>query len=167
MTQDLYTVTDVKRVREQLYREQELCDALSGLELPPEKACLDHDHTSQYVRGVLHRNVNALAGVVENNYKRHLNSWWPYDLPTFLRMLADYLEKEPDTRYYHLGWIKRVTADYNKLNEAQKDQVLSDLCCNKGSNGKQRKEIFKTAVLDRSLGFKKIRDAINNVKELN
>ena len=164
-TKDLYTTTDVKRVREFLFSEQEGYDACTGLDLPPEKACLDHDHTSQLVRGVLHRNVNALIGVIENNYKRHLRSWYTYDLPSFLRQAADYLEKEDDLRFHHPSHQKRNQADYNKLNEAQKDLVLSNLGYPTGTNGKERKDIFKQALLDRSLGYVRIKEAINNVKE--
>lgn len=164
MTQDLYTATDVKRVREFLFQEQEFIDAVTGLDLPSEKACLDHDHSTQLVRGVLHRNVNALLGVIENNYKRHLNSWYPYDLPMILRQFADYLEKAPDKRWHHNGHLKRNQADYNKLNEAQKDLVLYSLGYPKGSNGKERKERFKTILLDRDLGYEKIKQTINNVK---
>ena len=166
-TQDLYTTTDVKRVREFLFSEQEGYDACTGLDLPPEKACLDHDHASQLVRGVLHRNVNALIGVMENNYRRHLHSWYPYDLPSFLRLAADYLEKEDDLRWFHTGAIRRNQADYNKLNEAQKDLVLSTLGYPTGSNGKERKDRFKQVLLDRDLGYLKIKEAINKVKESN
>jgi hypothetical protein len=36
-TQDLYTVADVKRVRELLTKEQDNCCAITGLEIPPKQ----------------------------------------------------------------------------------------------------------------------------------
>lgn len=163
MTQSLYTQTDIKRVREQLLAEQEFQDALTGLMIENSGA-LDHCHKSQLVRGVLSSRANLALGKLEGIKVRYLYDY-PYDLPTFLRQAADYLESRNDERWYHSGWIKRVTADYNKLNEAQKDLVLHDLGYPKGSNGKERKERFKQLVLNRDLGYEKIRDAINNVKE--
>ena len=59
----LYSPKDVAKVREKLYNEQGGKDALTGLELPTDKLCLDHCHQSQFVRGVLHRQVNAASGV--------------------------------------------------------------------------------------------------------
>lgn len=156
-TQDLYTVADVKRVRELLTAEQDNCCAITGLEIPPKQHCLDHVHDStQYVRGVAHRQSNAALGKIENLYVRYLSYWYPDTLSTFLRQCADYLEKEPDKRYRHNGWVKVVKVKFNKLKSSQQDEVLVALGSQKGNNLKDRKEKFAKIVLDRSLGYDKI-----------
>lgn len=162
-TKHLYTPADVKSVRQQLLEEQENQDALTGLDIPEKQAVLDHCHSTQFVRGVLHRQVNAALGKIENLWVRYLKHWYPYDLPTFLRQCADYIEKEPDTRYYHPGWIKKVNSSFNKLNAAEKTRVLKELNLREGSNDTERKHIFNSGVLTRSLDFVKIMRTI--VKE--
>ena len=51
----LYSPKDVAKVREKLYNEQGGKDALTGLPLDYKQAVTDHNHNTQYVRGVLHR----------------------------------------------------------------------------------------------------------------
>lgn len=157
MTEDLYTVADVKRVREILTKEQDNCCAITGLPIQIKQHCLDHNHdNTQHVRGVAHRQANAALGKIENLYVRYLSYWYPDTLSTFLRQCADYLEKEPDTRYRHNGWIKVVKVRFNKLKASQQDEVLVALGSQKGNNLKDRKEKFAKIVLDRSLGYDKI-----------
>lgn len=62
---------DIKPLREQIYQEQnELC-AICGEWIAPEQAVLDHDHSTGYIRSVLHRGCNAYIGHLENNQKRN------------------------------------------------------------------------------------------------
>lgn len=164
-TIDLYTPLDVKRVREFLAEEQEGKDALTGLPLPVDKRCLDHDHKTQLVRGVLHRQVNAALGKLEGVHTRYLSTWFDGTLPDFLRLSADYLEKEPDTRWYHNGWLRRISISFNQLTEGQKKQVLVQLGQPEGKNSKDRKELFRKVSLDRQHGFEKLIKVISTVKE--
>ncbi len=65
MTEDLYSVSDVKRVRELLLKEQGGLDLLTKLEIPCKMAVLDHKHDiNQFVRGVLHRQCNVVLGKI-------------------------------------------------------------------------------------------------------
>lgn len=159
-TKDLYTTSDVKKVREALLLEQNNLDSVTGLEIPQKQAVLDHCHNSQYVRAVLHRQVNASLGKIENLWIRYLKHWYPYDLSTFLRQCADYIEKEPDKRFYHPGWIKKVNASFNKLSAKEQDRVLTALGSVKGSNSTQRKELFKRKLLTKSFSFDTIKSFI-------
>lgn len=52
---------------------------------------LDHDHKTNYVRGVIDRQVNAWEGKVSNSFVR-LGLHKRFDLVDLLRSLADYLE---------------------------------------------------------------------------
>jgi len=136
MSENLYTVKDVQRVREFLIEEQSNIDALTELEILPKQAVLDHSHDTQYVRAVISRQANAFLGKLENNFVRYLRHWYPETLSTFLRKAANYLEKPDDQRWVHPGWI--------------------NLGYEKGKNSTERKATFKTLTLDRSLGYEKV-----------
>ena len=159
-TKELYTTAEVKEVRESLLKEQNNLDAVTGLEIPPKQAVLDHCHNTQYVRGVLHRQVNAGLGKIENLWTRYLKHWYPYNLPTFLRQCAEYIEQEPDTRYYHPGWLKKVNAAFNKLPAKEKDRVLKAMKLETGTNDTQRKESFRKGILTRQFKFDTIKELI-------
>ena len=165
-TKELYTTAEVKAVREQLLAEQQNLDAVTGLEIPPKQAVLDHCHNTQFVRAVLHRQVNAGLGKMENVWTRYLKHWYPYDLSTFLRQCADYIEKKPDTRYYHPGWIKKVNSAFNKLPAKQKEKVLAALNLETGTNDTQRKEKFRQGVLTREFTFDTIATIIKKAQEV-
>ncbi len=160
----LYTPTDVSKVRKTLFEEQEGRDALTGLELPLDKLCLDHNHSTQFVRGVLHRQVNAALGKLEGVHTRYLSYWYTGSLPDFLRQAADYLEREDDKRFIHPGFLKKLQTMYNTLNEASKKEVLHHLGQPQGSNGTERKKLFKKALLTRQFTFQQVKDLINQQK---
>lgn len=160
MTIDLYTQADTKRIRQLLYEEQQGLCALTKLPVEFSSTHTDHAHDSeQLVRGVLHKAANMSLGKIENIAVRYLY-WYPYTLPEFLRQVADYLEKEKDTRYRHVDWQKRVRVMYNKLNAQQQNNVLITLGSTRGSNPKNRKELFAKVVLDRNLGYNVIVETI-------
>lgn len=166
MTIDLYNTADVKKVRELLTKEQDNKCAVTGLEIPAKQHVLDHAHDdTQFVRGVLHRQVNAFAGKAENAYTRLIAWWYPNDLPTLLRECADYLEKESDGRYRHNGWIRKINTEFNKLKEAQKDKVLLALGQPVGNNATERKKLFQRMILTREFTYDTIRDVTNKAKE--
>lgn len=166
-TTDLYNTADVKKVRELLTKEQFNTCAVTGLDIPVKQHVLDHVHDeTQLVRGVLHRQVNAFLGKSENAFTRLIAWWYPNDLPTLLRECADYLEKEPDTRYRHNGWIKKINTEFNKLKEAQKDSVLVALGKTTGKNGVERKKLFQSAVLTKQFSYDTLRDIINKEKDV-
>lgn len=165
-TENLYTPADIKRIRELLIKEQQGKDLLTGLELPAKGIALDHRHDSEmFVRGVLHRNTNSALGRIENIWTRELKWWYPLTLPDFLRQAADYLELPTDTRFRHNSFLKYLKVQFNKLTARQQDQVLVELGSVKGNNLKDRKEKFSKIVLDRNLGYCKIMEVINKVKE--
>jgi hypothetical protein len=164
LTKDLYTVTDVKTVREELLTEQEGYDKLTLTKILPKQACLDHSHDTLLVRAVLNRQTNAALGKLEGVYTRYLRHWYEGSLSNFLRQAAAYIEGKDDSRWRHPHWIKKVKTSFNKLNEAQKSRVLIGLGYEDGANSKARKEIFAKVVLDRELGYEVIN---NKIKDIN
>ena len=164
MNADLYTASDVKQVRKKLYDAQQGVDPILKEKIEFSESVMDHDHTSQHCRAALHRQSNAFEGICVNAYRRCLQWLTDKPLPEILRNLATYLEQDYSENPYHNGWIKRVTTDFNKLKESEKDQVLELLGQSKGTNAKQRLGYFKSAILSKSHGYEVIRNSINQVK---
>lgn len=76
-----------------------------------------------------------------------------------------YLEQDYTSNPYHPSFLKKLKTEFNKLTARQQDQVLVELGSVKGSNLKDRKEKFSKIVLDRNLGYCRIMEVINKVKE--
>lgn len=151
---EIYTATEKKKVKEFLLSEQSGNCLITGTPIQGAKAVLDHRHDDEcLVRGVLHRSVNSCLGVVENSWKRHMNWWYDKELSEFLRELADFLEREQDTRYRHDAWIKKVCTEFSKLNEASKKSMLEFLGSPQGSNATERKKLFRKAVLSKKFTY--------------
>lgn len=161
----LYTTKDVQKVREKLYNEQEGIDPITNLPIPEKQKVLDHDHSNHYVRAVLHRQTNAVLGKIENLWTRYLSYWYTGTLSDFLRGCADYIEKEHPKEYLHPAFIKSLQVQFNKLNEKQKQNVLSYFGEDKGCNGQQRKLYFKKFILKRTHSMNEILEVINKEKE--
>lgn len=72
--------------------------------------CLDHDHLTGLIRGVLHRSCNSSEGKVANAAGRWGAKSMDYrDIIQYLKQLIQYLEKEPTNLIY-----------YNHLTEEEK-----------------------------------------------
>ena len=156
----LYTTKDVARVRDKLKQEQDNIDPITGLEIPIKQHVLDHDHSNHYVRAVLHRQTNAVLGKIENLWTRYLSWWYTGTLSDFLRGCADYIEKEHSKEHLHPSFIKHLQVQFNKLNEKQKQNVLSYFGEENGCNAVQRKLYFKKFVLKRTHTMQEILDVI-------
>lgn len=164
MTRDLYTPADIKEVRLQLIEEQDKLCAITGIPTALSDYHLDHCHDDeQLVRGAAHKSANMALGKLENLSVRYLY-WYPHGLPAFLRACADYLEKPPDKRFRHNGWLKKSMIWFNKLTEPQKKLVLTELGQPIGSNAKERKVLFQRALLTKQHGYDTIRSTINQAK---
>ena len=161
----LYTAKDVQRIREQLLKEQGGRDLITGLVIPPKQSVLDHCHDSQFVRAVLHRQTNAVLGKIENLEMRFLSWWYDGTLSDFLRGCADYLDKEHEQKYLHPAFIKKLQVQFNKLNEKQKQNVLSYFGEENGCNATQRKLYFKKFTLKRTHSMNEILEVIQKEKE--
>lgn len=160
----LYTPADVKKARDLLYKEQRGKDALTGLPLPQDKQCLDHNHRTQFVRGVLHRQVNCALGKLEGVYTRYLSAWYNGSLSDFLRLAADFLEKGDDQRFVHPGFLKRLSTDFNGLNEQSKKEILHLLGQPQGSNATERKKYFRSALMTRKFSYEQVKKLIQERK---
>jgi hypothetical protein len=148
LTKDLRTPKDVAETRLKLLLEQDNKDACLGIPIS-KGACLDHAHDdTQFVRAVLHREINAFIGKIENSHIRHIKYWYKEeDLPSILRKIADYLSREHDKRYRHPDWIKKVKVIFNKLNAQQQRDFLEKFgVILQNNNQEQRKAIFSDII---------------------
>ena len=95
--------SEIKPLREKLYKEQDgICPILKQ-KININDATLDHQHKRKgdpigidgggLIRGVIHYLANVIEGKITNTYKRYgLHKF--ISLPDLLRNLADYLEQE-------------------------------------------------------------------------
>ena len=93
---------DIKVLKEKIWKQNGKICPILGKEVPLDKMVLDHKHklkseAPDEVRGAIREALefrsNALAGKIENGFKRFgLDKIPDYDLPTFLRNMANYLE---------------------------------------------------------------------------
>lgn len=160
----LYTTKDIQDIRKELIAKQGGIDPITK-EKFKEVIAVDHCHTYQHIRQALNRNTNAFEGLVANAHRRCLSWLTKKPLPELLRNLADYLEVDYKGNPYHPNWRKHCITQFNKLQEKQKDMVLVSLGVSKGSNSKERKEIFKEVTKDRALGYEAIISKINEVNK--
>lgn len=165
MSIHLYNTKEVAETRKKLYAEQGGIDKLTGLPLEYKDSVTDHDHKTQYVRGIIHRQVNSVVGKVENMYIRYIKWWCTVPLPELLRKIADYLELPQDKRYVHPNWVKACQSKFNTLDEKSKSAVLKDMALHDGKNGKERKEVFRRALLSRKYTLTQIENILR--KEVN
>ena len=128
--------SEIKELKEKLWIENNKKCPLLGIEVPLEKMVLDHIHKLKSeeadeqkgtIRNAIEFRANAMEGKIVNNWRRYFGSDisnHPIDLPTFLRNLADYLEKgaycdENGNYYIHpteKAKEKKVSKrNYNKL----------------------------------------------------
>lgn len=161
----LYNPADTKAARTKLLADQDGLDLVTGLPIPSGQAVLDHSHTTQFVRGVLHRQVNVFLGKIENSYVRYIGWWYEGDLPTLLRQCADYLERGDNRDYVHPGWLKASQVQFNKLPEGSKKAVLEHLESDIGANATERKKLFQKALMTRKWTYEGVLQIINKVKE--
>ena len=103
--------SEIPKLREEIYNKNNKKCGILGIEIPLEDTALDHKHKLKSVspnkidgaiRDTLHKSANALAGKIENNFKRYFGSNpenQPINLSTFLRNMADYLERGSYSNY--------------------------------------------------------------------
>lgn len=150
MTEDLFTSKDIARIRALLLKEQGNVCAITKLPLKPIDTHTDHAHDNeQLIRGAVNKHANMLLGKLENLQLRYLNHWYPHTLSMFLRQCADYLDRPPDKRWRHIGWIAKAVTMFNKLKVSQQNKVLEQLNQPLGSNITQRRKLFRKAIASR------------------
>jgi hypothetical protein len=115
--------------------------------------CLDHDHQTGLVRGVISREGNSMLGKVENFYFKMCKGD-KEDLPLVLRAMADYLEF-PAMNVLHPVGLTQLTKRFSRgLTASQQLDLLKELggldeileACN---NTKTRKAYFRQLMIQK------------------
>lgn len=106
---------DIPYHRAILLAQQEFLDPITGefIDVP----CLDHDHKTGAVRGVLDRKCNAWEGKVRNAFVRVGLAKTKADYAECLRRLADYVSKDysqADTHPMHKTLLEKKIARNKK-----------------------------------------------------
>lgn len=161
----LYNPKDTARARELLLKEQGGLCLLTKKPIPKGKDALDHNHKTQYVRGVLHTHSNVMLGKIENAWDRYMAWWCPISLPEFLRHTANFLEREQPKDYIHPMFIKKLEIEFKKLREPKKDLMLSKYSDVKCSNAEGRLKEFKRLILKREKSYLEWQKEIDKYKE--
>lgn len=160
----LYNPKDTARARELLLKEQKGKCLITKKPIPKGKAALDHNHKTQFVRGVLHTHSNVMLGKIENAWDRYMVWWCPVSLPEFLRGTADFLEREQPKDYVHPAFVKRLEIEFKKLKEPKKDLLLSKYIDTSCSNATERLKAFKKLVSKKDKGFEAWIKELDNYK---
>ncbi len=163
MPEHLYTQKDVTRVREKLLERQGGLDLITRQKIPRGKAVLDHCHDTQFVRGVLSNPSNVALGKIENLWARYLGWWYTGTLSDFLRGCAEYLDREQPKEFLHPKFVDSLQSKFNSLKEGDKKYILSELNQELGTNGTERKKLFRKAVLKRDKTYLEIKNLLEKL----
>ena len=91
---------EIADYRQRLLTQQQGRCALCGDTITAGEAVLDHDHSTGYVRGVLHRGCNALEGQIVNAMPR--NRMTPQRLAQLFANWAEYhAQHQPELHPQH------------------------------------------------------------------
>jgi len=98
--------SELKELRKHFAKNDKIFCPILKQEIPLDKTVVDHQHKLKsespdkdkgQVRAILEFRANAMAGKIENIYKRYGFHKEDISLPDLLRNIADYLESEPIT----------------------------------------------------------------------
>lgn len=163
MTEQLRTPKDVAKTREQMHKKQKGIDPILGELIELSGSVLDHDHDTQYVRGVLHRQCNVFEGRLINSYIRSLKWVSKTPLPEILRNLALYYEQDYSSNALHPGAMRKGLTEFRKLTAQDQNKVLIKLGCVSGNNKVERERQLKKA--QKLFSFSEIMKEINGCSE--
>jgi len=122
------------------------CDILGHEEYIP---VVDHDHSSGRIRGVISSQGNALLGKVENFFhSRCIVS--SNDLPSVLRAMANYLEKEQGK--IHPTGARQLCKRFGRMSKDTQISILLSLNVLQSDidacvNSKQRTALYRNAIV--------------------
>ncbi len=163
MLEILYTPKDVRRIRDVLNKAQNNVEPIILTEI--KNPCLDHDHKTCLVRGVLQRESNVFEGIITRAFNRYLKHNTSLSLSEILLNLVEYYKKhsKEEAQYLHPGWIKKSKTEFNKLNEKQKAALLKSMNLEDASNSAERKKIFAKALTSKKFNFDEIKIKIKEI----
>lgn len=111
--------------------------------------CVDHNHTSGMVRGVISMEGNTFLGRVENSFRRFGTSS-DVGLARILRNMADYLD-QGDTEYLHPVGLRQLASRFKRLVVGDQEFALNKMGAKKSeikacTNAKQRTALYRKLI---------------------
>ncbi len=111
--------------------------------------CVDHNHETGMVRGVISMEGNTFLGRVENSFKRFGTSS-TIGLPKVLRNIADYIENG-DTKYLHPVGLRQLASRFKRLTVGDQEFALKKMGAKKSEiktciNSKDRTKLFRNLI---------------------
>ena len=115
-----------------------------GIPLDPSDAVVDHDHNTGHIRGVIHRQANALMGKIENYLNGYMRNLDCGDIRLVLSAMIDWMERDHSSNPLHPHASRKMIADFRKMKA--KDQYSFLFYCGivvtKG-NAEHRIKLFR------------------------
>ncbi len=113
------------------------------------KPCVDHNHITGMVRGVISMEGNTFLGRVENSFRRFGTSS-DVGLARILRNMADYLD-QGDTEYLHPVGLRQLASRFKRLTVADQEFALKKMGAKKSeikscTNAKQRTVLYRNLI---------------------
>jgi hypothetical protein len=102
---------DIPALRDRIAAEQGMACGICGVDLRSVKMCLDHDHRTGVIRGVLCQNCNGIEGKVSNLANRGKRQGTRYG---FIQSVLAYWDRHSTAQRQELHPLHR-TADEKRL----------------------------------------------------
>ena len=123
--------SDIALVRQKTLEEQDYTCSLCDHIIREGEDVLDHDHTTGYIRSVLHSDCNMLLGKIENflNGRGKRIKYGSNRLVTFLDTVHSYITASYDGNLIHPKHklpIDRQKSKYKRLIKASKKKETKD-----------------------------------------
>ena len=131
------------------YRKKNLPKKCPIMETGCFNPCVDHNHETGMIRGVISMEANTFLGRVENSFKRFGTSS-TIGLPKVLRNIADYIERG-DTKYLHPVGLRQLVSRFKRLTADDQRFALKKMGAKKSEiksciNSKDRAKLFRNLI---------------------
>ena len=139
----------LKHSQLQSYRKKHLPKKCPIMETGCYKPCVDHNHVTGMVRGVISMEGNTFLGRVENSFRRFGTSS-DAGLPSILRNMADYIERG-DTDYLHPVGLRQLASRFKRQTVEEQEVTLKKLKAKKSeinacNNSKERTALYRKLI---------------------
>ena len=104
---------------------------------------VDHDHKTGKVRGVVHRQGNALMGKVENYYLRFMAKMDVGDLRTVLNRIVEWMEANYEHMPLHPDGTKKLISQFRARKAKDQQAFLETVGIEPAKTGAERTKQFR------------------------
>ena len=120
----------------------EFCPLL-GVPLSQDDAVVDHDHKTGHVRGVVHRQANALMGKIENYYLCFMAKLDVGDLRVVLTRIVEWMEANYEHMPLHPDGAKKLVSQFRARKAADQKAFLETVGMDPAKTPTERTEQFR------------------------